>query len=134
MKMGKSSIIPCKGWVLVSQPVTVGGQGRLSPSVHGCIYSVSQIEIPAAGLDQTTGLLRTYENGVIDCGFWVQCRKGEGSATADGVYKDNRCTCQQKRARDFSQALDLYGWGGRNRTCGAGVKVRCLNRLATPQF
>jgi hypothetical protein len=46
--------------VLVSQSVTVGGQGRPSPSVHGCIYSVSQIEIPAAGLDQTTGLLRTY--------------------------------------------------------------------------
>ena len=27
----------------------------------------------------------------------------------------------------------VYGWGGRNRTSDAGVKVRCLNRLATPQ-
>ena len=27
----------------------------------------------------------------------------------------------------------LYGWGGRNRTYDAGVNVRCLHRLATPQ-
>jgi hypothetical protein len=28
----------------------------------------------------------------------------------------------------------IYGWGGRIRTSDAGVKVRCLNRLATPQY
>jgi len=41
---------PGSAGVLASRSVTVDGQGRPSPSIHGCIYSVSQIEMPAPRL------------------------------------------------------------------------------------